>query len=65
MQAFIAPLYLASTEECAMAAYFLLDQKMGPPPNINTYPEVDFRSVESPAQSESVYPTNSSSESAA
>ena len=65
MQAFTAPLYSASAEESALATYFLLDQQMGPPPNMTTYPEVEFRSIESPTQSESVYPTSSSSESVA
>ena len=64
-EAFTASLYLTSAEESAMAAYFLLDQKMGPPPKINTYPEVGFRYMESPTQSESVKPTICSSESAA
>ena len=50
MQAFTAPRYLASTEDSAMATCFLLDQQMGPPPNMNTYPEVEFRSIESPTQ---------------
>ena len=39
MQAFIAPLYSASTEDNAMTSCFLLDQQMGPPTNINTYPK--------------------------
>ena len=64
MQEFNAPLYSTYDEDNAMEAYFFLDQQMGPPPNINKNLEVDFRSVESPAQYESVYPTNSSSESA-
>ena len=42
MQAFTAPLYLAYVEDNAMIALFLLEKKMGPPPNINTYLEVDF-----------------------
>ena len=65
MQAFTAPRYLASAEDNAMAACFLLDQQMGPPPNMNTYPEVYFRSIESPTQLEFVYPTSSSLESVA
>ena len=64
MHAFIAPLYSAPAKESAMKTHFLMDQKMGPPPNINTYPKVDFQSMVSPAQSESVKLTNSSSESA-
>ena len=50
MQAFTAPMYLTSTEENAMVAFFFLDQQMGPPPNINTYPEVDFWSMVSPSE---------------
>ena len=65
MQAFTAPLYSTYAEDNGMEAFFFLDQKMGPPPNMNTYLEVEFRSMESHAQSESVKPTNSSSESAA
>ena len=64
MQAFTAPRYSTSAEDSAMEACFLLDQQIGPPPNMNTYPEVDFQSIESHAQSESVDPTSSSSESA-
>ena len=54
MQEFTAPLYLASAEDNAMAAWFLLDQQMGLPPNINKYPEMEFQSMESHAQSKSV-----------
>ena len=61
-QAFTAPLYLASTEDNAMETYFLPEKKMGPPPNIKKYLEVDFRSMESLAQSEFAKPTNSSPE---
>ena len=42
MQAFTTPRYSAFAEDNAMAAYFLLDQKMGPPPNMKTYLEIDF-----------------------
>ena len=42
MQVFTAPRYSTSAEDNAMAACFFLDPKMGPPPNMNTYPEVDF-----------------------
>ena len=48
MQEFIAPRYSTFAEDKAMAACFLLYQQMGPPPNMNTYPEVDYRSIESP-----------------
>ena len=54
MQAFTAPLYLAFAEENAMTACFLLDQKMGTPPNIKTYLEVEFQSMESLIQSKPV-----------
>ena len=65
IQAFTSPRYSASAEDNAMTAYFLLDQQMGTPPNMNTYLEVDFQSIESPAQLEYLYPTRSSSDSAA
>ena len=65
MQAFTTPRYSASAEDNAMVAYFFLDQKMGPPPNMKTYPKLDFQSIESLTQLESVYPTSSNSESAA
>ena len=65
MQAFTAPLYSTSAKESAMESCFLLDQKIEPPPNIDTYPEVEFLSILSLAQSESVKLTKSSSESVA
>ena len=42
MQAFTAPQYSAFAKDSAIEAYVLLDQKIEPPPNINTYPEVEF-----------------------
>ena len=54
MPSFTTSLYSASAEDNAMDAFILLDQKMEPPPNINTYPKVDFRSMESLVQFESV-----------
>ena len=42
MQAFTTPRYSTSAEDSAMEAFFFLDQKMGPPPNMKTYLEVDI-----------------------
>ena len=60
MDQLTTPLYSVTAEEMEMETLFLLDQKIGPPSNMNTYPEVYFRSSLSPAQSESVNPTKSS-----
>ena len=54
MPSFTTPLYSGSAEDNAMDAFILLDQKMEPPPNINTYSKVEFRYMESLAQFESV-----------
>ena len=42
MQAFTDPRYSAFAEDSAMEAYFFLNQKMGPPTNMNAYPKFDF-----------------------
>ena len=60
MGAFTAPLYSALAEESARVACFLLDQQIGPDPNMNTNPEVDFMAILSLAHSESVKPIKSS-----
>jgi len=49
-------MYLASTEERAIAVCFLLDQQIGPDPRLSEYPEVDLPSKLSPVQLESVKP---------
>ena len=51
-----APQYSAFAEEREMALCFLQDQVIGHEPRVNTYPTVDFRSLGSPTQSESVKP---------
>ena len=59
------PLYSALAEDREMAAYFLLDQQMGPEPRLSEYPDVDLSTMLLPAQSESVNPIRSNAESAA
>ena len=44
-------LYFAYVDESAMELCFLLDQLIGPSASMNTYPDLDFLSMLSPAQS--------------
>ena len=53
-----APQYSTSAEEREMALCFLQYQVIGLAPRVNTYPVVDFQSLGSPTQSESVKPIN-------
>ena len=57
--AFTTPLYSTFVDESAMALYFLLDYLIGPSTRLNTYSNVEFRSMLSPAQSLLVNPTSS------
>ena len=55
-------MYSASMVDKVTQSYFLLDQDIAPPPNMNTNPEVDFRSFGSLAQSVSEYPRSRKSD---
>jgi hypothetical protein len=59
------PLYSTSEEDKVMDDCFLLDQQIGPDPKLREYPNVDLRSVLSPAQSEFVKPMRSNAQPAA
>jgi hypothetical protein len=56
------PLYSASGEDKTMVDYFLLDQQIGLDPKLRVYPDVEFLSVLSPAQSESMKPMRSNAQ---
>ena len=51
-------MYSALQDDNATTGSFLKLQETGAPSNINTYHAVDFRSLASLHQLESVYPTN-------
>jgi len=59
MEAFTAPQYFVSVEESARVACFLLDQEIGPEPNMDTKFDVYFLLVLFPSQSKLVKPTKS------
>src|SRR5438045_6521482 len=58
--AWVSPMYSASHEDRATTVCLLDDQLIAPLPMLNTYPAVDHLVATSPAQSESVYPSNGS-----
>ena len=58
--ALASAMYSASAVDKATLVCFLLRQLTAPPPIVNRYPDVDFRSFTSPAQFESEYPSTSS-----
>ena len=55
----IAAWYYAYTEERARALCFLQDHVIVPKPRVKTYPTVEFQSLGSSTQFESMRPTNS------